>query len=80
MNHYEKRIREFNDKINHFTYHNRYEWLRQYADDVIRYATMSGYLQIKADDFIDRIINMPIDYIEDWLDQKNYLEWKETYQ
>ena len=28
-------------------------------------------------DFIDRIIAMPFDYIQDWLDDKNELKWRE---
>ena len=35
-----------------------------------------GYLMIKAEDFIKRIEEMPLDYIRDWLDGKNQLEWE----
>lgn len=32
--------------------------------------------QIKAEDFVERIISMPLSYIQDWLDDKNHLEWR----
>lgn len=41
---------------------------------------MSGYLMIKAEDFIKCIEKMPLEYIRDWLDGKNQLEWKPKYQ
>lgn len=72
-----ERIKKFNEKINHFVNHPKYGWLRKYADDAITWDTMCGYLQIKAEDFIERIIKMPLEYIADWLDGKNQLEWKQ---
>ncbi len=36
---------------------------------------MCGFYQIKAEDFIDRIISASLNYIEDWLNGKNQLEW-----
>ena len=56
--------------------HPKYGWLRKYADDAIYYNEGSGYLMIKAEDFIKRIEEMPLDYIRDWLDGKNQLEWE----
>lgn len=70
-----ERYQLFNEKIDSFKCHEKYEWLRQYADDAIRWNTMAGYLQIKAEDFIKRIENMPLTYINDWLNGKNKLEW-----
>lgn len=69
---YEK---SFNEKIDLFKDHQQYEWLRRYSDDALRFHTLHGYLAIKAIDFMDRIIQKPIEYIRDWLDDKNELEW-----
>lgn len=71
----ENRYRVFNEKINHFKEHPKYEWLRKYADDAMRYNEGAGYYMIKAADFIERIENASIEYIADWLDGKNQLEW-----
>lgn len=66
---------KFNDKINYFANHPKYEWFRKYADDALTWYTMCGFYQIKAEDFIKRIVAAPLNYIEDWLDGKNQLEW-----
>ena len=71
----EKRVNTFNEKINHFSNHTKFGWLRKYADDALCYDTCCGFYQIKAEDFINRIIKADIDYIKDWLDGKNQLEW-----
>lgn len=75
-----QRYKLFNEKIDHFRNHPKYEWLRQYANDAICWNEMSGYLMIKAEDFIKRIEKMPIVYIEEWLDGKNKLEWKPEFE
>jgi len=66
---------KFNNKIDYFINHPKYDWLRKYADDALRWNTMCGFYQIKAEDFIKRIIAASIEYIEDWLNGKNQLEW-----
>lgn len=71
----ENREKVFNDKINHFSNHPKYEWLREYANEALRWDTCCGFYQIKANDFINRIIKADIDYIALWLDGKNQLEW-----
>ncbi len=71
-----KRYALFNSKIDHFKGHPKYEWLRKYADEAMRYNEGFGYYMIKAEDFIERIEKMPLEYIRDWLDGKNQLEWK----
>lgn len=77
----EQRYKLFNEKIDSFKSHKAYSsWLRQYADDAIKWNEMSGYLVVKAEDFIKRIEKMPLEYIRDWLDGKNQLEWKTEYQ
>lgn len=68
----------FNTKIDHFKDHPKYERLRQYADEALNWNENYGLLQIKAEDFIERIEQMPLEYIRDWLDGKNRLEWKEV--
>lgn len=65
----------FNQKINAFSGHPKYNWLRKYADDAILWNEMYGYLQIKAEDFIKRIEQAAPEYIRDWLGGKNQLEW-----
>lgn len=76
------RFNLFNAKIDYFKEHPKYEWLRKFADEAIDWY--DGYanriLQIKAEDFVERIEKMPFDYIEDWLDGKNQLEWKPEWQ
>lgn len=64
----------FNTKIDSFKNHKKYKWLRKYADDVLRHHGDYGFLGIKAKDFMDRINKMQLEYIQDWLDDKNQLE------
>lgn len=72
---YDEIIGKFNKKIDHFKEHKEYSWLRTYSDDAISYYDGDGYYQIKADDFINRIIAADLQIIQDWLDGKNQLEW-----
>lgn len=65
----------FNEKINHFSKHTKFQWLREYADEALKWNTMCGFYQIKAEDFIERIVAAPLEYIEDWLNENNQLEW-----
>lgn len=74
-----KRYKLFNEKIEHFKEHPKYEWLREYADSAIYANEGAGYVAITGADFIKRIEEMPLSYIEDWLDGKNELERKESY-
>lgn len=74
MNEYEKM---FNEKINYFSKHEKYETLRKNADKALNLNNGFGYESIVAADFMDRIIAMPLDYIQDWLDGKNKLEWRQ---
>lgn len=74
------RYKLFNQKIDSFANHPKYGWLRQFADDAIRWNSGCGFYQIKAEDFIERIEKMPLEYIRDWLDGKNQLEWKEEWR
>lgn len=76
----EKRYKVFNEKIDSFKGCEKYSWLREYADDALKWNEMSGYLMVKAEDFIERIEKMPLDYIKDWLDEKNQLEWKPEFR
>lgn len=69
------RYKLFNQKIDSFAEHPKYAWLRKYADEAIHWNSGSGYYQIKAEDFIERIEKMSLEYIGDWLDGKNQLEW-----
>ena len=69
---YEKR---FNEKIDYFKNHSKYATLRKSADEALKYHTGYGLDAIHAQDFMDRIIKMPLDYIQEWLDGKNSLQW-----
>lgn len=73
--HKENYEKSFNEKIDYFKEHPKYDWLRKYADEALSWHTGFGLLAIKAIDFMDRIIAKPLDYIQDWLDGKNKLEW-----
>lgn len=67
----------FNEKINYFFGHKGYETLRKNADKALGSYTGFGLESIIYTDFMDRIIAMPLDYIQDWLDGKNELKWRE---
>lgn len=75
-----ERYKKFNEKIDYFKEHEKYSWLRRFADEAICYNAGGGYFTIKAADFIERIESMPTEYIKDWLDGKNQLEWKPEYR
>lgn len=67
----------FNEKIDHFSGHKGYEALRKNADKAISSFAGFGLESIIYTDFMDRIIAMPLDYIQDWLEGKNELKWRE---
>ena len=71
---------EFNRKIDHFKFHKRYNWLRKTADDALNKHRGFGADAIAAGDFMDRIVAMPISYIEDFLNDNNHLEWTFHYE
>lgn len=70
----------FNGKVEHFKDNPAYPTFRKNADWCIVNHKGFGYNAIKAADFMDRIICMPLDYIEKYLNGENGLEWtnKET--
>lgn len=70
------RYKEFEEKIEHFKEHEKYGWLRKYADDAKKYNEGFGYWMIKAEDFIKRIESAPVSVIQDWLEGKSQLEWE----
>ena len=65
----------FKEKIKHFSFRKEYETLKTKCKYCLRFHTGCGYEQIVSADFMDRIIAMPYDYIEKWLDGENKLEW-----
>ena len=67
----------FDSKINYFYSHKGYKKLRENADKALSSYTGFGLESIIYSDFMDRIIAMPLDYIQDWLDGKNELKWRE---
>lgn len=76
----ENRYKLFNEKIDSFSEHPKYEWLRKNADHAMSANEGCGYSMIAGADFIERIEKMPLDYIKDWLDGKNKLEWKPEWE
>lgn len=74
INGYEK---VFNAKIDHFAEHPLYSKLRHSADEALRYHTGYGLDAIHAGDFMDRMVKMPLAYIEAWLNGKNQLMWRD---
>lgn len=69
-------IDTFNKKIDHFSYRTDYPQLRKKADEALCVSSGYGLQPIIAMDIIERIAAMPLDYIRDWLDGKNELEWR----
>lgn len=61
----------FNNKIDALKDHPKYSWLRGYADEALNFHIGSGFLAIKAIDFMDKIIKNPVENIRDWLDGKS---------
>ena len=61
---YEKR---FNEKVDSFKDHPEYATLRKSADEALKYHTGYGLDAIHAQDFMDRIIKMPLNYIREWM-------------
>lgn len=66
----------FNKKVDSFCKHPKYEMLRHSADEALRYHTGYGLDAIHAADFMDRIVTMPLSYIEAWLNGENGLTWR----
>ena len=71
----EKRYKIFNEKINHFSSHKKFEWLRKQADNAMQWNEGCGLQCIVGEDFIKRIEQASLEYIEGWLNGKNQLEW-----
>lgn len=67
----------FNRKIDHFSNHPMYAKLRHSADEALKYHTGFGLDAIHAGDFMDRIVKMPLAYIEAWLNGENQLTWRD---
>ena len=77
---YENFIKAFDNKINKLKEHDKYNELLKQAERSKTNNIMSGYDAIVANDFIKRIITMPLEYIKGWLDGKNNLEWLPEYK
>lgn len=67
----------FDKKIKEFESHKEYPWLKQEAEKAKRAYGGYGFEAISYEDFIERIVAMPIDYILDWLNGHNELKWRE---
>lgn len=67
----------FNAKINFFAEHPLYKKLRHRADEALNFHTGYGLDAILAGDFMDRIVKMPLPYIEAWLNGENQLTWRD---
>lgn len=77
MNYFELFNELFNKKIDSFLGCQNYEILKKKADEV-NCSHSFGLENILYTDFMERIIAMPIEYIQDWLDGKNQLEWRDS--
>lgn len=71
--------RIFDEKIEVFNTHEKYADLRRYADKVLLDWTGDSHDGIAYEDFLYRIISMPVDYIRGWLDGKHQLAWTPEY-
>lgn len=60
--------------------HPRYEWLCKEIEQAEKHSATTGWRQIAAIDFLDRLEAMPVSYIIGWLDNKNNLDWTEDYR
>lgn len=65
----------FNEKIDAFKNHSKYDWLRQYANEAIGLNKFNGKNQKVAEDFMNRIITATYSEIKDWLDCEKPLDW-----
>ena len=65
-----------NEKADSLSYHEKYPKLREQLDRAISLWGGYGLDCIIAADIIERLVAMPIEYIKDWLDGKNELEWR----
>lgn len=70
-------IERFDKKIKEFESHKEYSWLIKEAEKAKRTYDGFGLEAIICEDFIERIVAMPHDYIKDWLDEKHDLKWRE---
>ena len=64
----------FNKKIDAFSSHPKYSWLRKYADKAILWNENYELLQNKGESFIERIEKADISDIENWLNGKGLLK------
>lgn len=69
-------LRRFNEKIDSFSERPDYPEMRKKADEYERLWSSFGLDAIIAQDFVERIAAMPLEYIADWLDGKNELKWR----
>ena len=70
----------FEEKVGRLKGHDNASRLTAMAEKAI--AARNGLFQyqvIAADDFMERVIEMPTAYLEDWLEGKNDLEWLPDY-
>lgn len=77
---YKNFVSAFENKVEKFKDHLKYEWLKEQAGKAITFNCVCGLQAIKANDFMERIITLPTAYITEWLDGKNQLEWLEDYK
>lgn len=77
---YEDFIKAFDNKINKLREHKNFCNLLEKAEWAKINNTTCGLDSIIANDFMKRIITMPLDYIKNWLEDKNNLEWLAEYK
>lgn len=77
---YQRFVDAFNNKVEKFKEHSKYEWLKEQAEKAIAFNCGCGLQAIKANDFMERIITLPTAHITEWLNGRNQLEWLEDYK
>ncbi len=73
---YDLFVASFREKIRLLEDHTQYGWLVEYAEKMVRMNQGFGYQAIAANDFMKKIIIMPVADIRDWLEENVFSEDK----
>ena len=69
-------VSSFRKKIKLLESHAQYSWLSEYAEKIIRMNQGFGYQAIAANDFMEKIIIMPLADLQGWLEENAISEGK----
>ena len=73
---YDLFVATFRKKIKLLEGHAQYSWLSEYAEKIIRMNQGFGYQAIAANDFMEKIIIMPLADLQGWLEENAISEGK----